>query len=152
MLRGDHGDDEEEEVGEVEFLPLEITFRNRKSRRLDEERHVDLEDGEDEVVDEDGDGGGLTIYASYNGGAPAPLLSGSGSRGPRHRGESVVCSIPFHLSFSLSLVVQQVPVAYDEHSRNCVSRKQMLSRLLDVDESHCCLPTEARSSVYMYRV
>mmetsp|Transcript_23725 Transcript_23725/g.47295 ORF Transcript_23725/g.47295 Transcript_23725/m.47295 type:complete len:1290 (-) Transcript_23725:113-3982(-) len=85
MLRGDHGDDEEEEVGEVEFLPLEITFRNRKSRRLDEERHVDLEDGEDEVVDEDGDGGGLTIYASYNGGAPAPLLSGSGSRGPRHR-------------------------------------------------------------------
>lgn len=90
MLPGDDGDhgDEDEEVGEVEFLPLEITFRNRKSPRLNEDaRHGDLEGDEY-------DGDSLTIYASYNGGAPAS------SRGPGSHGESAVCSMS-SLSFSL---------------------------------------------------
>lgn len=61
LARMIHSEDEEPLLSEeclVEFLPLEITFQLRRK-----EEDVDVLSNDDGIV---------TVYASYNGGAPAP--------------------------------------------------------------------------------
>ena len=51
----------------VEFLPLEITFHHRPSNNGED-------DLDNNITTSDDDTGIVTVYASYNGGAPAPYV------------------------------------------------------------------------------
>ena len=67
LARMIHSDDEEPLMSEecvVEFLALEITFQLHC-------QHHQLNKGEDVLSDDDGI---VTVYASYNGGSPAPFV------------------------------------------------------------------------------
>jgi hypothetical protein len=67
LARMIHSNDEEPLLSEecvVEFLPLEIMFQLHH-------QHHQLNNGEEVLSDDDGI---VTVYASYNGGAPAPYV------------------------------------------------------------------------------